>query len=237
MSGQVAAQTTTRGTLLEMITSHFQDVVGDALPLAVGSKDTLMSSQKKEMTRLTEENHNLKDEIKRIREEVATIAISPPTASSNELLQKAENAQRLVTSRDAELIALRRQNASLKRSLEQSQLTANNQAIELETVRGTLRAREDESIHKVKAAKEKSIDLRKQLTVALTKVAQAEENEKWVDDQDYPGQIRAAEEQLKKAREIEENAKKKLHNANRTELALYSKVKDLEEFTANMEFS
>ena len=235
LSGQVAAQTTTRGTLLEMITSHFQDVVGDALPLAVGSKDTLMSSQKKEMTRLTEENHNLKDEIKRIREEVATIAISPPTASSNELLQKAENAQRLVTSRDAELIALRRQNASLKRSLEQSQLTANNQAIELETVRGTLRAREDESIHKVKAAKEKSIDLRKQLTVALTKVAQAEENEKWVDDQDYPGQIRAAEEQLKKAREIEENAKKKLHNANRTELALYSKVKDLEEFTANME--
>ena len=118
--------------------------------------------------------------------------------------------------------------------MEQSQLTANNQAIELETVRGTLRAREDESIHKVKAAKEKSIDLRKQLTVALTKVAQAEENEKWVDDQDYPGQIRAAEEQLK-AREIEENAKKKLHNANRTELALYSKVKDLEEFTANME--
>ena len=81
-----------------------------------------------------------------------------------------ENAQRLVTSRDAELIALRRQNASLKRLLEQSQLTANNQAIELETVRGTLRAREDESIHKVKAAKEKSIDLRKQLTVALKKL-------------------------------------------------------------------
>lgn len=235
LSGQVATQATTRGTLLEMITSHFQDVVGDALPLAVGSKDTMLSSQKKEMTRLTEENLKLKDELKQIRDDVTNIAISPLTASSNELQRKAENAQRLVISRDAELIALKRQNASLKRSLEQSQLTATNQAIELETVRETLRAREDESIHKVKSAKEKSIKLRKELTIALTKVAKAEENEKWVEDQDYPGQIRAAEQRLKEAREIEENAKKKLHNAHRTELALYSKIKDLEEFTQNME--
>ena len=41
-----------------MITSHFQDVVGDALPLAVGSKDTLMSSQKKEMTRVQKKTIN-----------------------------------------------------------------------------------------------------------------------------------------------------------------------------------
>ena len=235
LSGQVATQATTRGTLLEMITSHFQDVVGDALPLAMGSKDTLLSSQKKEMTRVLEENDKLKTELQRIREEVSQIAISPPSVSSSELQRKMENAQRLVMSRDAELIALRRQNASLKRSLEQSQVIAKNQATELMTVRTTLRAREDESIHKVKAAKEKSSELRKQLTVALTKVAKAEEYEKWVDDQDYAGKIRDAEEQLKKARDIEDSAKKKLQNAHRNEMALYSKVKDLEDFTKSME--
>ena len=43
-----------------------------------------------------------------------------------------------------------------------------------------------ESIQKVKEAKEVSIKLRKQLTEALTKVAKAEENEQWLEDQDYP---------------------------------------------------
>ena len=40
---------------------------------------------------------------------------------------EAEAAKRLVTSRDAEIISLRRQVASLKRSLDQSQLQSSNQ--------------------------------------------------------------------------------------------------------------
>ena len=123
----------------------------------------------------------------------------------------------------------------MKRSLDQSQLQSSNQAVELTTVRSTLMQREDESIQKVKEAKEVSIKLRKQLTEALTKVAKAEENEQWLEDQDYPGQISAAERRLKDAVDNETVVKKKLHNANRTELSLYSKVKDLEQFTTDME--
>ena len=174
-------------------------------------------------------------EITKLRKDTKHIAFAAPTESLDSVKHEAEAAKRLVTSRDAEIISLRRQVASLKRSLDQSQLQSSNQAVELTTVRSTLMQREDESIQKVKEAKEVSIKLRKQLTEALTKVAKAEENEQWLEDQDYPGQISAAERRLKDAVDNETVVKKKLHNANRTELSLYSKVKDLEQFTTDME--
>jgi hypothetical protein len=235
LSHQVASQATSRGSLLEMITAHFQDVVGDALPIVIGRNETQMSAQRKEMEKVQEENRRLMAEITKLRKDTKHIAFAAPTESLDSVKHEAEAAKRLVTSRDAEIISLRRQVASLKRSLDQSQLQSSNQAVELTTVRSTLMQREDESIQKVKEAKEVSIKLRKQLTEALTKVAKAEENEQWLEDQDYPGQISAAERRLKDAVDNETVVKKKLHNANRTELSLYSKVKDLEQFTTDME--
>jgi hypothetical protein len=237
LSEQVASHATSRGSLLEMITAHFQDVVGDALPVVIGRKDNEMKLQNKEMERVIEENKRLVKELTRLRKDTETIANTPPTISIDTIMQEAEAAKRLVTSRDAEIIALRRQISSLKRSLDQAQSQAQSQCEELQVVRSNLMQREDESIQKVKMAKEVAVQLRKELTQALTKVAKAEEAEQWLEEQNFPQKISEAEKRIQDAKDSEQMAKKKLHNANRTELALYSKVKDLEQFTLDMEGS